>query len=326
DSNKLNHMSDLIAEAAARLRETRDRIGLITFDWCVYGHIKTQAAKSTYQPIINHLTGLRTILEPGFTEGDELDVVGRLVRFLMVQERLDFRVQGSARDPLAPRESLYDLPLLDHWLGRQLPLLEEELSCDALASGVLPDHTLTLVRRYAQLVGVEVPYRMETRFGSKELGLVDAIERFLKGTRESHLLLLVSDLCGIVNTREVLSALKLALSRKHKIIVLLPYTPDYAAPIESTQGGGHSFLGYNRSRATTEVFRMAERRERERIIKAVRALGVQVIPVGPGQTLDEALGNRRATPRTGHPQNTNQLGAGSEPRERIPEILISERA
>ena len=168
---------------------------------------------------------------------------------------------------------------------------ERRLSDSCLQAAVVARKGLSLVRQYCQLRGVALPFRLEARFGAKEMGMVNAIRRFLDENRESHLLIIFSDLCGLIDTREIVKALKLVLGRKHKVVFIMPYTPDYLRATKRTDSGGTA--GYHREDALVEVFRLAERRERARIARTIGNLGIPVVTAGPSDSIDMLLSRVR---------------------------------
>jgi uncharacterized protein (DUF58 family) len=285
-ATKLEHAIQLITEFASRLARSQDRLGLITFDELVYGHLRTRRAKALLPDIVNHLVGLHSVVDPNFTELDDEEVVGELVRYLMVQERLDFR-RNQARAKSPALEDPYDNKLLDYWLTHVLDGEEERLGDRCLSAGIVANQSLSMARRYCQLRGIRIPYRLEARFGAKERGLVQALERFLEDKRESHLLVLVSDLCGLVNMTAIVGALRVVLGRRHRVVVLMPYTPEYVS-LDSDDDDGDS-ESYTRSAVLNEVFRLAERRERSRVARSISALGIPVRTMTPRDTIDGLL-------------------------------------
>jgi hypothetical protein len=209
----------------------------------------------------------------------------------MVQERLDFRRQPARRRSVKRAMALadpYDTELLDFWLARALPAEEERLSDPSLKVGRVSAAPLSLRRRFCQLRGVHVPYRLEARFGAKEQGLVQALERFLEDKREPHWVLLVSDLCGLVETRDIVAALRVVLGRKHHVAVVMPYTPEYLVtpPVEN---GRKAVEEGQRRTVLNEILRLAERRERARLARAIGTLGIPVTTAGPADTLEGLL-------------------------------------
>ena len=281
---KLAHTIELITELASLMARNQDQLGLITFDEVVYGHIRSGNARRQFKEMVDHLVGLTSIADPDLTELTDDEVLAQLVRYLMVQERLDFRRQSHHGAEYFGEEQ-YDVELLEYWLGRELPREQERIGDRCLTAGVVRSGDLSSIRRFCQLRGVNVPFRLEARFGAKEMGVVRALERFLEESKESNLLLLITDLCGLVQTSEIQSALRVVLSRKHRVVVAMPYTPEYLE--EAPQLTSES--GYDRAKALFEVFCLAERRERARIKRAITTLGIPVVPIGPGATLSPLL-------------------------------------
>ena len=282
---KLAHAIELTTEFASLLAKNQDQLGLITFDEVVYGHIRSGNARRQFKEVVDHLVGLGSIMDPDFTELTDDEVLAQLVRYLMVQERLDFRLQHPASESDYLGAEQYDVELLEYWLGRELPREQERIGDRCLSAGVVRSGDLSAIRRFCQLRGVNVPFRLEARFGAKEMGVVRALERFLEESKESNLLILITDLCGLVQTGEIQSALKVVLSRKHRVVVAMPYTPEYL----ETELELSAEQGYERTKALFEVFCLAERRERARIARAISTLGIPVVPIGPGATLDTLL-------------------------------------
>ena len=282
---KLAHSIELITELASLMARNQDQLGLITFDEVVYGHIRSGNARRQFKEMVDHLVGLTSIADPELTELTDDEVISQLVRYLMVQERLDFRRQQPHLGADFPGEEQYDVELLEYWLGRELPREHERIGDRCLTAGVLHSGDLSAIRRFCQLRGVNVPFRLEARFGAKEKGVVRALERFLEESKESNLLLLLTDLCGLVQTNEIQSALRVVLSRKHRVVVAMPYTPEYLEDEPQLA----STAGYDRTKALFEVFCLAERRERARIKRAISTLGIPVVPIGPEATLGTLL-------------------------------------
>lgn len=281
---KLAHAVELTTEFVSLMARNQDQIGLITFDEVVYGNIRSGNARKLFREIVDHLVGLDSIVDGDFTEVDDDEVVARLVRYLMVQERLDFRRQRDLTSLLDESEN-FDVELLEYWLGRELAREEERIGDRCLTAGVINARELSTIRKFCQVRGVDVPFRLEARFGAKEVGMVRALERFMEDTREPNLVLLITDLCGLVRTQGILSALRVVLARKHRVVVAMPYTPEYIAPERSDDRGPE----YVRQGALFEVFSLAERRERSRIARGISSLAIPVIPIGPEDSLDTLL-------------------------------------
>jgi hypothetical protein len=148
---------------------------------------------------------------------------------------------------------------------------ERELGSPALREGVLnPEQDP--VRRFLQLRGVEVPYRVEARLGMKERGLVESLEQIVRSGRERNLIVVVSDLCGIMNPDLALRGIRLARAKGHQVMFFVPFTPDF---YEVSRSGDPKWS------VLRELFTAAEYEERKRIADRLREAGVELRFIGP---------------------------------------------
>lgn len=258
---KLEHGVELVATLTQEILKARDTVGLITFDEKVYGHIMSSSAPAQASKILHHLAGLSAIVDGELTEFDDAEVEALVVDYLLVQERLDFR-KGEDADPTTGING----KLLQRWLASVLPAQEERLDSPTLTEGRVGRQT-TRARRFAQLRGLEIPYRVEARLGMKERGLHAAIDEMMTRTRGRHTVLIISDLCGIMNLDALTRSLKLAKMKGHAVKVIVPFTPSFYADDALTD---------QRARVLREVFSSAEREERMAAIGHLRAAGVEV--------------------------------------------------
>jgi hypothetical protein len=174
----------------------------------------------------------------------------------------------------APVHSPYDGARLKSWVRAVLPQEEETFDDRSMHAGVL-EASPGLLRRFCQLRGIEIPYRLETRLGQKERGLVQCLEEILASSRTPNTVLIVSDLCGIMNTELIVRGLRLAQARRHRVAFVAPYTPDYVQPRRDT----------GREAVLHELFSLAEADDRSHVISAIESLGIPVISVGPADTI-----------------------------------------
>jgi uncharacterized protein (DUF58 family) len=275
--SKLEHASRLTVGLSHLLLRGANRCGLITFDDQVYGQLPPREGAAQRTRISQHLMGLNHIADKDFTAFDDHDVTDALVRYLLIHERLDFR-QRQARDAqvdpsMASAAELYDLPLLDRWLYRQIAHLEATLDDPSLHVGVLSDtQDLSLQRRYCQLRGVELPYRAEVAYSNRERGLCDALEMVLSSSRDPHLILILSDLSGILHLDRLRSAFSLARARRHRPMIFAPLSPLYTPPPLSPTS--HEGVLY-------ALLSSMEGRERQEITRALQRVSTPVFDIGP---------------------------------------------
>lgn len=259
---KLEYAIEYLVSTAERLLKNRDAVGLMSFDEKLYGHVPMGSSPSHMKRLLHHLIGLSAVVDPDLTEFDEDEVEAVVADYLLIQERLDFR-KGDDVDEV----SGVNRKLLQRWLASVYRREQSTLSTQVLTEGIFEQRSSKL-RRFAQLRGVDLPYRIEARLGMKERGLVDALERIVSSTRGRHLIVVVSDLCSIMNIDLLLRGLKLVLIKGHKVKFVVPFTPAfYQEPeLELTQK-------YN---VLKDLFTSAEREERMKIVERLRALGISV--------------------------------------------------
>ncbi|MFW6053217.1 MAG: DUF58 domain-containing protein [Persicimonas sp.] len=278
---KLEHGIETATEIASSVLSARDRVGLMTFDEKLYGHIAPTVSPSQITRILQHLVGVNSVVDEELTEWSDIELAQKVCDYLVVQERLDFR-RGDKVDP----DSGVNLELLNRWIESTLASQESQFDSPLLHQGIIEEETSSL-RRFAQLRGLELPYRVEARLGLKERGLQQAIERIVATAHESQWVVIISDLCGVMNTELVTRSIRLAQHQGHSLRVFAPFTPAYYEDDDD---------GSERYRISRELFSTREREERLKIDGHLRSLGVPVDFMKPGQSgmqiLTQAKGRR----------------------------------
>ena len=151
----------------------------MSFDQEVVGAIAPRIQGAQARRIIEHLVALGAPIAPERTEEHEVDVTRKVVDYLILQERVDFRrvaARGKAVDAFAPLEELYDTAGLERWAS---DVYREPLARRArgLEDAGLTRDGLSMARRLADLFGLELTPRADERFGRKEAGLLAAFAR-----------------------------------------------------------------------------------------------------------------------------------------------------
>jgi uncharacterized protein (DUF58 family) len=279
EGRKLEHAISTAIELADMVISLKDRVGLITFDEKLYGHIAPGMSPGHLRRISHHLVGLNTVVDPDLAEFDEREVLEQLVQYLLVQERLDFR---RGRD-VNPHTGINDR-LLERWLRSVARENVERYDSPILHEGVL-DEAESPFRRFAQLRGLDIPYRAEARLGMKERGLSEALESMIRSARDSQRVVIISDLCSIMNPELLAEALQLAQIEGHQLEFLVPFTPAYYDARDDDS---------ERYTVVRELFSAAEREERLDVASHIRSLGIPVTFMKPGQTIRHLLGGGRS--------------------------------
>jgi uncharacterized protein (DUF58 family) len=258
--SKFEYALELVVGLFQEVMRRRDAVGLMTFDEKLYGHIPPSSSPAHQARLVRHLVGLQSVLDPELTELDDDELEALLVDYLLIQERLDFRKGDEVEQATGINHKL-----LARWVHSVYPDTRARWHSDTLREGVVQPQS-TRMRRFAQLRGLRIPYRSEARLGMKERGLAEALERLCQAPGR-HTVVIVSDLCSIMNLELLTRAIKLAQLRGHTIRCVMPFTPAFFEDA-AVQG--------DKGRVLRELFTSAEREERQRIVQRLRALGVPV--------------------------------------------------
>lgn len=246
-------------ELCDQLLDKRDRVGLMTFDEKIVGLVAPGNSSQQLRRIMHHLVGLSSIVDEDLTELDETEVERLAADYLLVQERLDFRrgAEGSA--------SGVNRRLLDRWVDSVMDYTREHHDSGVLREGLL-DTEVSPLREFLRFRGVTIPYRVEARLGMKERGLVQTLEHIVSHVRDRHHIIVVSDLCAIMNAESLVRGVNLVRAERHDIQFVVPFTPWFYEPAPDRP----------RYEIIRELFTSAEAEERSRIVRRLRSLGVHV--------------------------------------------------
>jgi uncharacterized protein (DUF58 family) len=262
EGQKLEHGIELCAGMADRLlAESRD-VGLVTFDEKVYGFLKPASSRAQYRSILHHLLGLQSVVDPDLTELDDEQLESLVADYLLVQERLDFRRGMPRSDSSKPVDS----GLLRQWIQARLAEERRRYHSPALREGVL-EKELDPVREFAQLRGLPVPYRAETRLGPKSRGLATALETMVHRVDRRQRIVVISDLCALRNLEILDRGLALARQRGHRIRFVVPFTPAYYQEDQE---------GDQKREILMELFSATEREQRMESVQFLRDRGLEV--------------------------------------------------
>ena len=92
-------------------------------------------------------------------------------------------------------------------------------------------------------------------------------DHVLLETKKPMWILIVSDLCGVLNPEPLLRQIRMVMSKGHKVMFVVPFTPAFYSIDEEEQG---------REKIVHELFTVAESEERDAMVKAIRATGAIV--------------------------------------------------
>lgn len=260
---KLDFGVQQVVDQADAIIRRRDRVGLVTFDERVYGHIGLGQSGQHMRRILHHLVGLNAVVDSDLTELDETDVERLAADYLLVQERLDFRKGDVDSDSGVNRR------LMSRWLTT-LSTQSDLVTSPVLREGVVSQDVSPL-RRFLQTRGVEVPFRVEARLGMKERGLVQALETVTKQVGSPTRIVVVTDLCGVLNPEVMMRTLRQMIARKHVVEFQVLFTPSFYRDSDESKT----------YQVVRDLFTSAESDERSRVVSRLRQAGVLVRVVRP---------------------------------------------
>jgi uncharacterized protein (DUF58 family) len=90
--SKLDYAMEFAASFARTVLNNGDRIGLITFDSRVYGHLKPGDGRGHLYRIVDHLMELHHVADEDLTDVTDMELVEAVGDYMLFQEGLDARV------------------------------------------------------------------------------------------------------------------------------------------------------------------------------------------------------------------------------------------
>lgn len=253
-SHKLERAIEVTAELAQAHAGTRHPLGLITFDERIYAHIPAGKGPANLRQILNHLTTLDSITDRERTEPDDAELERFVTDYLLIQERLDFRIQTQGKVSV-------NSELLERWLNSILPRERARFATSAL------NHSEdSPVRQFLQLRAIPVPYRSETRLGLKERSLAEAIELLTRTSSAPQHIIVVTDLIGVTNLELLTRLIRLTRIKGHHLEILIPSPAGSSDKLATAKSEHLSIL--------KELFTATEAEEQRRIRNHLQAHAV----------------------------------------------------
>lgn len=204
------------ASAFARLALGRnDRVGLIAFDTRIVVHITPGEGRTHWLRVTDKLIGLFDRVDEDLTDLTDVELVEAVAAHMRQQEGTSLpRMRGGTW----PFDVDFMVKHIRRILGKPNPADRELAGSTQMAE----------LRRYCRERGLPVPYRGGSSFGEKARGLQEALAVLGKSRRSVHSLLLISDLEGLPNWKEVERGLRLAKSKTKPLLVIVPFAPHFA--------------------------------------------------------------------------------------------------
>ncbi|MFW5924907.1 MAG: DUF58 domain-containing protein [Myxococcota bacterium] len=251
---KLDFAIETAASEARRVLHEGDRVGVITVDGRVLGHVPPRDGVTQLPRIYDTLLAATEVVDADLTEADDREVVAIVGRYVRHQDGVDF-AQGEDWDVAG---------LLRHVTG----VLQGEPSQPTVQAD---EPALAPLRSYCLVRGIPLPYRPDPREGSKGPGLAAALR--LTGGSPAHTMV-ITDFDGMTTPEPLLSTVKLLHAHGHHLTFVVPDSVG-RAPAPSTP-------------LERDLFRIYARAEARRTREASRSLRTAGVPVILANRQDQA--------------------------------------
>ena len=280
-ATKLDFAIDLAGAYARSALEAGDRVGLVTFDGRIVAEVKPNDGPVHRLRLIEPLMDAMSVVDEDLTELTDSELIAAVARYLLYQDGVDTRLRQAPPidDPAwthlasSPAGELYDLRVLFRSVHTSLGAAKP----DKIKAANLE---LQRLRLFCQKRGIELPYRRSPQAGRRARGLSQALERAATG-RGTQRILVISDLEGLDDGLDgVARSVRLARRRGHHLVC--------AAPSARLFGGGTSEVSAKpespADASVAEIVFWDEQRRERSAWRRIGALGVRVVPVGPGDS------------------------------------------
>ena len=277
DGAKLNHALSIANDLCLSMARTSDRVGLVSFDDTIFAALPLGRGAAHYARAGRHLLALANVVHEGLTEASEHDVAEAVADYLLLHDRLNFRrAPVTSKDgAFAPTAEVFDLERMRHWALERVTEEGTAEEAELEASGI-PIRSASALRRFARLRGVELPYRVESRLGKKAFGLAAALDNARASLRRGGVVVAVTDLGGMIDLEPVVRAVRSLAARRVRVVIAVPFTPDYTTAPEDTLGA-----------AVFDLFAHQERGDRKAASELLRKAGATLVHVGPDMTAED---------------------------------------
>ncbi len=295
--SKLDYAIETAAGLSRAALEGGDRVGLVTFDSRIYGHLRPGEGRPHYLKVLDRLLETRNVVDEDLTDLTDGELVSAVARYLLSQEAVDVRVSRPppgdhpawARIAAGPSGELYDLAAIGEIVASLLRVHGAAAEAARVRGGppawwmrvhLGPDThpDMARLRLFCRLRGIELPYRAMQESGRRAAGFAEALAR-ATATERSQLMVVVSDLAWVLDDPGVARrALQRARRKHHHILMVAPFGPAFAPPPASDAG-----------RRVAEVLAGEERQAVDAARAELARIGVPVVIAGPEDGIETIL-------------------------------------
>ncbi len=226
-SSKLDCAIQSVADQAASAASAGAPFSYQAVDMDIYHELEQDEGPRQLSRLLLLLSDLHTVVEEGFTDSTDQEVVEAIGRYLAYQEGMDTRAAPDDPRGMAGTENFYLKPLLVKW-ARSCLESRKHPQRDRMPKVSVPvarDPTMAMLRTCCRIRGITLPYRSGGLPENKTKGLAAALTK-IAVTRSPMTLILVTDLRQLSVTGSLEDALRLTRRRGHSLQLLVPYAPN----------------------------------------------------------------------------------------------------
>ncbi len=220
-SRKLDFAIEAAAAEARKALDEGDRFGLVTVDGRVLSFVPPRDGATHMIRIYDALLSATEVVDQDLTDVTDDEVIRTVGRYVRNQDGVDFSMRTGTDDR-------WDVPALLRHVRRSLD--GEHASRDIVAGSP----TGANMRAFCQARGIPLPYRPAPEGGTKAPGLADALQRASGKKREPASLMVITDFDGAGDIEPLLDSARLAKSRGHAMIFIVPDAQSFAPAPTST--------------------------------------------------------------------------------------------
>jgi uncharacterized protein (DUF58 family) len=245
---------DFAVEAAAaetrRTLDAGDRIGLVTVDGRILGHVPPNDGRPQMLKVFEALLAATEAVDEDLTEIDDAEVAAVVGRYVRQQDGVDFSRDGGKG---------WNAPMLVRHVESALADVEDREHVRASSPAG------ALLRRFCRVRGIPLPYRPDPRDGAKGPGIANALRDAGGKSRTPMSIVVITDFDGSGTLDELVATVKLLRLHGHGVCFVVP--------------DGTTYLAEPADRTQREVYRIYARAERRRIDDARAAMAPLGVPV-----------------------------------------------
>lgn len=211
---KLDFAVEAAASEARRTLDAGDRMGLITVDGRLLGHVAPKDGRTQLLRIFESLLSAIEAVDEDLTDVDDDEVAAVVGRYVRQQDGVDFhRSDGKG----------WNVPMLVRHVSEALAD-EEELPVRASSAAG------QVLRRFCRVRGIPLPYRPDPRDGLKGPGLAAALREAGGRSRTPMSIVAVTDFDAIGSLDELEKVVKLLRKHGHGLSFVVPDATTFTDP------------------------------------------------------------------------------------------------